>query len=86
MLNPLSKITSPCVLDNSRSFARCSSPRLYFWRVIATRAPRESKMHPLEEIEPRGQYRDGLVREPEKVLQVLRHLAARPEERFRRTR
>jgi hypothetical protein len=43
-------------------------------------------MHPLEEIEPRGQYRDGLVREPEKVLQVLRHLAARPEERFRRTR
>jgi hypothetical protein len=43
-------------------------------------------MYTLEEIAPRRQYCDGLVPESEKVRSVLRPLAARLEERFRRTR
>jgi hypothetical protein len=50
------------------------------------RAPRELKIHTPEEIEPRRQLRDGLVRVAERERLVLRSLAAPPEERLSRTR
>jgi hypothetical protein len=50
------------------------------------RGPRESKIHTLGEIKPWRQRRDGLVGEAEREHLVVRLLAARPEERIRRTR
>ena len=60
--------------------------RLYFWQVIAARAPRESTIHTLGKIAPWRQRRHGLVREAERESLNLRPLAAREEERFGRTR
>jgi hypothetical protein len=61
-------------------------PRLYFWQVSGTRAPMESKMHTLGEIESRRQDHEESVREAEKERPVLPSLAAREEERPGRTR
>ena len=61
-------------------------PRLYCWQVIAETVPREATIHALQEIAPRRQHGDGLVREAYKEPPILRPLVAREEERFGRTR